>query len=464
MNYLENKTYSEIKIGDSAQVLKTLTHKDIDLFAATSGDVNPAHLDEEYASKSSFHQIIAHGMWGGALISSVLGTQLPGPGTIYVSQSLKFMKPIHVGDQLVITVTVTKKNDLKKRLVLDCTIINQHNEQVVAGEAEVIAPEEKIKRPVNHMPEVFVDEKDSLYKILKEKAKGLPPLKTAVVHPVDELSLLAVVESTKEGIIDPILIAPEQRLLKLASSLKINLDPYEKIFSLHSNHSAALGAQIAYEGRVNAIMKGAIHTDELMQEIVQSPQSLRTERRMSHIMVMSVPNYDKLLLITDAAINISPGLEEKKDIVQNAIDLATSLKINTPKVAILSAVETISPKIRTTIEAAALCKMVERGQIHGCIIDGPLAFDNAISKAAAKIKGINSPVSGQADILVVPDLEAGNMVVKQLEYFGHAQGAGVVLGAKVPIILTSRSDGVSSRVNSSLLAVVFGDFKKNKNF
>ena len=287
-----------------------------------------------------------------------------------------------------------------------------------------------------------------------KQAKGLQPLVTGVVHPVDAVSLSGAIEAAKEKLIVPVLIGPEKKIRAAAAEAKLDISAYQLVTTEHSHAAAARGAEFARDRKVEALMKGSLHTDEFMGAIVNEP-ALRTERRMSHIFVIDAPLYPRPLLVTDAALNIYPTLDEKRDIVQNAIDLAHALGILSPKVAILSAVETVTEKIKSTIDAAALCKMADRRQITGGILDGPLAFDNAVSFDAALTKGIVSPVAGCADILIVPDLEAGNMLAKQLEYLAGAQIAGVVLGARVPIILTSRADKTLARLGSCAIALLF---------
>ena len=288
---------------------------------------------------------------------------------------------------------------------------------------------------------------------LVKKAQGLVPLRTAVVHPVDEVSLAGAIVAAEEKLIVPVLVGPEHKIHAAATAAKLDLSGYELVPTEHSHAAAAQAVALARDRKVEALMKGSLHTDEFMGAIVRE-ERLRTERRMSHVFVIDCPDYPRPLFITDAAINIYPTLEDKVDIVQNAIDLAHALGLACPKVAILSAVETVSPKIKSTLDAAVLCKMADRRQITGGILDGPLAFDNAVSAEAANTKGIVSPVAGQADIFVVPDLESGNMLAKQLEYLAEADVAGIVLGARVPIILTSRADKTLARLSSCAIALL----------
>ena len=288
----------------------------------------------------------------------------------------------------------------------------------------------------------------------------MTPAVTIVVHPCDETSLRGVAEAAQTGIIVPILVGPSERIKGAAHEHKIDISQYEIIDVPHSDAAAAKGVELIRQGKGELLMKGSLHTDELMRAVAASSTGLRTARRISHVFVMDVPSHPDTLFITDAAINIFPDLDAKRDIIQNAIDLFTQTGLGTPRVAILSAVETVTSKIPSTIEAAALCKMADRGQITGGILDGPLAFDNAISLEAAKIKGIKSEVAGRAQILVVPDLEAGNMLAKNLVFLSKADAAGIVLGARVPIILTSRADSVRTRMASCAVAVLYADARR----
>ena len=289
---------------------------------------------------------------------------------------------------------------------------------------------------------------------LRARADRLEAIRMAVVHPCNELTLSAALEAHTVGLIDPVLIAPRGRLEALASEAGLDLGNTEIIDAAHSHAAADIAAGLAARGEVEGIMKGSLQTDELMSAIVSAASGLRTKRRISHCFVLQTPSYPRPFLVTDAAINIAPDLMQKADIVRNAIDLARVLGVERPKVAILAAVETVSPQMQATLDAAALCKMADRGQISGGVVDGPLAFDNAISVEAARTKGITSEVAGAADILVVPDLESGNMLAKQLMYLGNAASAGILLGARVPVVLTSRADSRETRLTSCAIAVL----------
>jgi phosphate acetyltransferase len=295
----------------------------------------------------------------------------------------------------------------------------------------------------------------SKYERLVARAKQVAAAQTIVVHPCDESSLRGPVEAAELGIIKPILVGPAAKIKKVAGEHGIKISDFQVIDAPHSEAAAERAVELVHEGKGELLMKGSLHTDELMRAVTNSKTGLRTARRISHVFIMDVPTYSETLFVTDAAINISPDLDAKRDIIQNAVDLFTQVGLGTPRVAILSAVETVTAKIPSTIDAAALCKMADRGQITDAIVDGPLAFDNAISPEAAKIKGIQSPVAGKAQILVVPDLEAGNMLAKNLIFLSKADSAGLVLGARVPVVLTSRADSVRSRMASCAAAVLY---------
>jgi phosphate acetyltransferase/phosphate butyryltransferase len=451
---VRNRTFDEIAVGDTASFERTLSTEDIQLFAVLSGDVNPQHLDAEYAASTRFQGVIAHGMLGGALISAVLGTRLPGPGTIYLGQTLKFLAPVRVGDTLRVSVTVTVRDEAKKRLKLACSCTNQDGVAVISGEADVIAPTERIERARTTLPEVRLTVNgDGLHRLLDHvRPMGATPM--GVVHPCDALSLSGALDARAAGLITPVLIGPRARILAVAQENGLDISGIDIEDVPHSHAAAARAVELVAQGQVEALMKGSLHTDELMAAVVASGTGLRTKRRISHCYLMQTPAYPRPFIITDAAINIAPTLDDKADIVRNAIDLAHAIGVAEPRVAILAAVETINPHMPATLDAAALCKMADRGQITGALLDGPLAFDNAVSMAAAHTKGIVSEVAGRADILVVPDLESGNMLAKQLEFMGSAASAGIVLGARVPIVLTSRADSRETRIASCAVAVL----------
>ena len=452
--WLENVTFDEITLGLKASLNRTLTQEDITLFATMSGDVNPAHMDEVFAQSDIFHGIVGHGMWSGSLISALLGTLLPGPGTIYLEQDIKFKKPVRIGDNITITLIVRDKRNDKPIVTLDCKGVNQYGETVVEGVATVLAPTKKIRVARASLPHVEIHNHDGFQAII-QSCQGLQPILTAIVHPVKSNALEAVVDCVRAGLITPILIGPLKKIKTAAADVGINMSSWEIIDTEHSDAAAAKAVELAASGQIDAIMKGSLTTQELLTAIVPTKANLQTKYRISHAYVIDSPSYHKPLIITDAAINIAPSAADKADICQNAINLWRVLygEDKRPKVAILAATELINPRMQATVDAAILCKMADRGQITNGIIDGPLAFDNAINKQAAEDKGIISSVAGDADILLVPDIESGNILAKQLTFLGHADAAGIVLGARVPIVLFSRADSLRTKLLSCALAV-----------
>ncbi len=414
----------------------------------------PTRSNSGLVTTNGFQAIAAEAGCGGALIAAVVAGRFPGPGTVLLRQSLESQGAAGPGDTLTLVVSVKSKAAEGRRVILDCRATNQRGTMILNGAVEVIAPAEKIKRRLVRGQNGEIHEKGRRYRRLIELTRGLRPLRTAVVHPVDEASLVGAVEAAREGLIEAVLVGPEAKIHHAAELANVDLSSFEIVTTEHSHAAAQAAVALARLGKVEAVMKGALHTDELMRAVVDSASGLRTARRLSHVFSIDAPSYPRPLFITDAAVNIYPSLMDKRDIVQNAIDLTRAVGILTPRVAILSAVETVSPDIRSTIDAAALCKMADRGQIVGGILDGPLAFDNAVSLEAARAKGIVSPVAGRADILVAPDLEAGNMLAKQLEYLADADMAGVVVGARVPIVLTSRADKTMARMGSCAIALL----------
>jgi phosphotransacetylase/acyl dehydratase len=442
-----NRTFAEIAVGETASTTHALTAADVEALALASGDVEPLHLEDGGAS---MQRTSVQGAASVALIAGLLSRRLPGPGSAIIGTRLRYAGALRVGDTLTATVTARSKDLATRVIEFECRCVNQAGEVLVEGIATVSASDERIAYSNLATPELILRRNDGFAR-LYQGCEGLPPVTCAIVHPCDRDSLLGAIEAARRGLIVPVLVGPEAKIRAVAEAEQVDLASYRIVATEHSHAAADQAVAMARSGEVESLMKGSLHTDELMAAIVATATGLRTDKRISHVFVMDVPAYPRMLLVTDAAVNIAPDLECKAGICQNAIILAHVLGIAEPKVAILSAVETVTPKIPSTVDAAALCKMADRGQITGGLIDGPLAFDNAISEEAAKIKGIVSPVAGRADILLVPDLESGNILAKQLQYLAGAESAGIVLGARVPIALTSRADSVRSRLASAAL-------------
>ncbi len=463
LSNMTNVTFDEIKIGASASMTRTLSPTDIGVLAMISGDVDPFHVAADEAADVRRDGTTTEAAGAEALVAAVLGTRLPGPGMKILRENLQFRHRVSVGDELTTTVKVKEKHAEGAEVIFDCRCVNKAGKELVGGTVTVAAPTQRVSYAEVAPPELALWRSDA-FSALYKACQGLPATSCAVVHPCDRDSLLGAMEAAKRGLIVPVLVGPEARIRATAEAEKIDLGSCKIVAAAHSHAAAEKAVEMARNGDVEALMKGSLHTDELMGAVVSSVAGLRTARRISHVFVMDVPSYPRMLFITDAAVNIAPKLKEKIDIVQNAIDLARVLGIKEPKVAILAAVETVNPEMEATVDAAALCKMADRGQITGGILDGPLAFDNAISVQAAQTKQIRSPVAGLADILVVPNLEAGNMLAKQLEYLSGAEGAGIVMGARVPIVLTSRADSVRTRLASTALMTLVANARRTGNF
>jgi len=448
---LENRTFDELAVGDRAELRRLVTTDDLVGFAAVSGNFNVMHLPAEFSHAPAGAQQVAPGMFVASLISAVLGNKLPGPGTLYQEQSLCFHARVHAGEELLTTVCVTACHpdgtvslDTRVERPADGTLI-------LSGVARVSAPTEKFKRDDVRLPGLVV-QRHRHFEALLERTRPLPPIATAVVVPEEPNSLGGAVLAAQETIIVPILIGRPGAIAATAETINADLSGFEIIEAKSHEHAARLACELVREGRAGAVMKGHLHTDDLLRPMLDRERGLRVGRRFTHVFVMDVPGVDHPIMVTDAAINIAPDLATKVDIVQNAIDLAHSLGIETPRVGVLSAVETVNPAIQSSIDAALLSKMADRGQIRGGLVDGPLAMDNAIDLGAARTKGIHSDVAGRAQILVVPGLDSGNMLAKQLAYMSHAEGAGLVLGARVPVILNSRADSSMARLASCAVA------------
>jgi phosphotransacetylase/acyl dehydratase len=456
---IENKTFEEIRIGDSASLTRAFRKDDVAMLAAVTGDVNLIDLDPSPADSSMFAQGAGQTAWGASLFSTIAGTELPGLGSVTKAANILFHQPLPIGVPVTATATVTEKRAEEGIVILDCRCTDPAGTLLLSGTIAVAAPQQRIRLPLKDLPKVQLRREDRYLELLR-MCDGLPPMATAVVHPCSVDALQGALQAAERNLITPILVGPERKIRSVAEQEGLDISPFRLIASQHSHHAAEQAVALVRAGEAQALMKGSLHTDELLGEVMKKDTGLRTERRISHCFLVAVPTYARPFIVTDAAINIFPTLEDKRDICQNAIELAHALGNLRPKVALLSAVETVTPKIQSTLDAAALCKMAERGQIKGGILDGPLAFDNAVDEAAARAKGIDSPVAGHADILVVPDLEAGNILAKQLTFMADAEAAGIVVGARAPIILTSRADSARTRLASSALAVLFAEAQR----
>lgn len=451
---IENRVFDELQVGQSQSLRRLCTQDDLLVFANMSGNHNPMHLYDLDGDGDGQPEAYVPGMFLGALISAVLGNLLPGAGTLYRAQSLVFHNHAHAGDEVESRVTVTDRNDRDMTVTLATEVRRLRDDAlIVSGVAVVEAPRRKLNYSSHDLPGLIVQRHRHFEKLLK-RAEPLEPLVTAVVCPEEVNSLGGALRARAHTLIAPILIGNPIGIAAAAQALEADLTGIEIIAEPDPEAAARRAVALVQAGRAGAVMKGHLHTDQLLRAVLDKAAGLRTARRLTHIFVMDVPGLAHLLLVTDAAINITPDLRAKMDIVQNAIDLALSLGIEMPKVGVLSAVETVNPDLPSSIDAALLSKMAERGQITGGLVDGPLAMDNAVDMAAARTKGLSSPVAGRADILVVPNLDAGNMLAKQLTYLAHAEAAGVVLGARVPIILNSRADDDMARLASCAVAAL----------
>lgn len=445
-----NRTFDDIAVGDQAKLRRLITADDLYVFAAASGNSNPMHLTDSDLDGDGRTERVAPGMFIASLISAVLGTQLPGPGTTYRRQTLEFASRAVAGDEVVIRATVLAKADGIVRLHTE--VLHADGRLILTGEAEVVAPVTRFAAEDVHIPGLIV-QRHRHFEALLTRALPLPALPTAVVCPDEENALAGALLAAKQGIITPILVGDARSIRAVAKAIGADLTGIEVIDIAGDQAAAAHACRLVHEGRVAAVMKGHLHTDDLLHPMLDKVMGLRIGRRFTHVFVMDVPGQPEPLLVTDAAINIAPDLPTKMDICQNAIDLALSLGMD-PRVGVLSAVEMVNPAIQSSLDAALLSKMADRGQIRGGQVEGPLAMDNAIDMAAARAKGLKGAVAGRANILVLPGIDAGNMLVKQLAFISHAESAGVVMGAKVPVILNSRSDSAMSRLASCAVAAL----------
>jgi phosphate acetyltransferase len=457
MDSFTNRTFDEILVGETITRSHRLTRPDVEALAFVSGDVDPFHTDAHSTRQDTMS---AEGVAAEALVSALLQRRLPGPGTVIVAQNLRFGGTMRVGDQIAGTLTVKAKRADSREIDFDCHVVNG-DVDLMTGSVTVVAPAERISFTDMATPEIVLRHTDVFSRLIK-RCEGMPPVLCAVVHPCDRDSLLGPLEAARRGLIVPVLVGPEAKIRAVAQAADADLTGLVMVNTEHSHEAAAKAVAMARAGEVQSLMKGSLHTDELMGAVVAGATGLRTARRISHVFVLDVPAYPRMLLITDAAINVAPDARCKADIAQNAIDLAHVLGIDEPRVAILAAVETVNPDMQSTVDAAILCKMADRGQITGGLLDGPLAFDNAVSEEAARTKMIDSKVAGRANILLAPDLEAGNMMAKQLQYLAGADSAGIVLGARVPIVLTSRAESVRARLASTVVMALLADAQRRK--
>ena len=458
--HLVNRTFSELILGETAELRRLVTLDDLYVFAAASGNYNPMHLPGHEVEGNGQLQHVAPGMFVASLISAVLGTLLPGPGTLYRRQELNFHDRAHAGEELLCQVKVVGKHndgvvtlETKVTRLLDGALI-------VSGSADVVAPHDKFDHDDIRVPGLIV-QRHRHFEALVERAAALPPLPVAVVCPDDANSLGGTVLAAKKKLIVPTLIGNADRIRAAGVAMEADLSCFEILDVAGDLAAATEACRLVHENRAAAVMKGHLHTDDLLKPMLDKVDGLRVGRRFTHVFVMDVPGQLEPIMVTDAAINIAPDLATKVDITQNAIDLAHALGMEA-RVGVLSAVEMVNPAIQSSVDAALLSKMAERGQIKGGLVDGPLAMDNAVDVGAARTKGLQGGVAGCANILVVPGIDAGNMLAKQLAFVSHAEGAGLVLGARVPIILNSRSDSPMSRLASCAMAALVHAFKEER--
>ena len=458
MTTLVSHPFNQLSVGMTAELTRLCVTDDLYVFANASGNLNPMHLPSYDGNGDGVLEAVAPSMWLAALLSAVLGNHLPGPGTLYRTQSLRFLDRVHAGEVVTAKVEITALNG-DGGVLFDLQITRDDGTKVVEGTAEVTPPSQARSFELGDVPGLTLRKHEHFDRLLK-RAEPLEPMPCAVVAPEEEAALAGALIAAEHTLIRPILVGDVERIAKTAEAIGKSIDGIELIEAENGPAAAARAVALVHDGRAKALMKGHLHTDDLLRHIVKREGGLRTERRLSHVFVMDVPGLQHVLAVTDAAINIAPDLPAKRDITQNAIDLMRALGIETPRVGVLSAVETVNPAIPSTLDAAALSKMADRGQITGGVVDGPLALDNAIDMEAARTKGIKSLVAGQADVLIAPNLEAGNMISKELTFLAHAEAAGIVMGAQVPVILTSRADGEATRLASCAVAALYAQAKR----
>jgi phosphate acetyltransferase len=476
---IENHPFDEIHLGDGAQLSRTLLAQDIQLFAAMSGDVNPAHVDLAYAQSTPFHGIIAHGMWGAALISTVIGTEFPGPGSLYMGQSLRFVKPVHIGDTVTVQVSVTEMDAHNHHVTLACRCTNQLGEDVITGSALVRAPTEKVKRPRVQPMQVQLSDKGARYHQLLALTQGAAPITVALVAPFSEAALRQARMACDMGLIHPVLMGPEDALRALALKAKIDLDGMRIVPAPASRSAAQLSMQLAIQTAINAavhtagneakptgtvqtqtqaqiqaIMPGSADHRELMAELLRPSAAQLPAVRLSQVCVLDMPAFARPLLMAHTALQGTPGLPAHRHAVEEALTLAHAIGLIRPKVAILAQGNRVDAYQAMTLDAAALCMLAEQGEITGGVLDGPMTVDCALSPQAAQAQGVVSNVAGQADILIAPTMEIGTMLTQQWRSLADAQTATLLLGGTVPVILHQEGDSDMSVMASCALALL----------
>lgn len=450
---LENKVYDELTPGDEASLDRLCTAEDLMVFANVSGNMNPMHLADYDGDGDGVNEAFAPASWIASLVSAVIGNILPGPGALFRSQNFRFHERAQAGDELRAHVQVTgKTEDTGVRIWARVTRIAD-GALIMDGEAEVLAPTEKLTFDALEVPGLVLQSHVHFDAIL-DRAAPLPPIPMAVVAPEEPNSLGGALLARRHTIIEPVLVGARAKIEEAARVAGMSLDGVDILDEPDHARAAATAVALVRDGRCGALMKGHLHTDMFLRAVLSKEGGLRMGRRLTHVFVMDVPGVPHPMLVTDAAINIEPDLKTKIDITQNAIDVAISLGIKQPKVGVLSAVEVVNPDMPSSMDAALLSKMAERGQIKGGLVDGPLAMDNAVSIAAARTKGLNSAVAGRAEVLVAPNIDAANMLAKQLTYVAGAEAGGLVLGAKCPLVVTSRADNDKSRLVSCAVAAL----------
>jgi len=448
-----NRTFDSLRTGDIEHLRRDITQSDIRSFVTFAADVTGHAVDRELAADPRFRAMLSAGGTGLGMLISLIASRFPGLGSELRSLSLDFSGALREGDTAIAEVRVAALDEAAGSVVLDCLCRTAGGDTIVSGKIEVTAPTVPLSRPFGRTVALEPDAAPDRLDHIEELGRHAGRVRTAVVNPTDGPSLAGALDSAEAGLIEPVLIAPLGELGAAADAQGLDLSGIETIDAADADDAAAQAAELAVNGECAAIMKGRIHTDTLLRAVL-ARRELRTRRRLSHVFVEDLPGYPRLLFVADAAVNIAPDLSTLRDIVQNTIDLAHAVGIERPKVALLSAVETVTADIPSTITAAAICKMADRGEITGADVDGPLALDNAVSEQAARIKGLSSPVAGRADILIAPDLEAANILAKDLDYLAGAEAAGIALGAAVPIALTSRADTPRERRASAALAAI----------